>query len=281
MGEMKLNGIKIGVIGGGQMCEAIFSGVTKNGAVSPSQITVTDLNGERLAYLQENYGFATLPNNPGNGGALLLAEQSDLLVLAVKPQFARPILSALQGKSRRDQLVLSIMGGVTIAAIEPFFPENPVIRVMPNTPMLVGKGAAGLAAGTRAMPEHLRLAKELFAQVGRTYLLPENLIDPLTGVSGCGPAFVYMMIEALADGGVAQGLPRAAALELAAQTVAGAAEMVLQTGAHPGALKDSVCSPGGSTIAGVHSLERDSFRGAVMNAVEASCQKMAEVGKKA
>ena len=152
---------------------------------------------------------------------------------------------------------------------------------MPNTPMLVRKGIAGIAAGEKATKEDCDLGIELFNLVGISYLLPENLIDPLTSVSGCSPAFAYLFIEAMADGGVEKGLPRNMAIQLAAQALAGSAEMVLQTGKHPGELKDSVCSPAGSTIVGVHALERGGFRNTVMNAITESCDKMIEVGKKA
>ena len=152
---------------------------------------------------------------------------------------------------------------------------------MPNTPMLVRRGIAGIAAGAHASEADSALGVELFNLVGMSYLLPENLIDPLTSVSGCSPAFAYLFIEAMADGGVEKGLPRDMAIRLAAQALAGSAEMVLQTGKHPAELKDSVCSPAGSTIVGVHALERGAFRNTVMNAVTESCDKMIEVGKKA
>ncbi|EOS56744.1 pyrroline-5-carboxylate reductase [Anaerotruncus sp. G3(2012)] len=272
---------RISVIGGGQMCEAIFSGAVASGVVRPEMVTITDLNEERLVDLATRYGFATLPNDPQNEGAKEAARQGDILVLAIKPQFARAVLEALRDELRPDQLILSIMGGVTLDFLEGFFPENPVVRVMPNTPMLVRKGVAGIAAGKNAQQEHCDLVKELFDLVGISYLLPERLIDPLTSISGCGPAFAYLMIEAMADGGVENGLPREMAIQLAAQTLTGSAEMVLQTGRHPAALKDSVCSPGGSTIAGVHALEDGGFRAAAINAVTKSCERMIEVGKKA
>ena len=173
------------------------------------------------------------------------------------------------------------MGGITLGFLQEYFPGNPVLRVMPNTPMLVRKGIAGIAANEKATKEHTDLGQEMFNLVGISYLLPESLIDPLTSVSGCSPAFAYLFIEAMADGGVEKGLPRSMAIQLAAQALAGSAEMVLQTGKHPAELKDSVCSPGGSTIVGVHTLERGNFRATVMNAITESCDKMIEVGRKA
>lgn len=271
----------LGFIGGGQMCEAIFSGVLAGEALPAERIFITDVSASRLTFLQEKYGVGTHLNDEANNGALAVASLCDILIFSVKPQYARPVLEALQGKLRPDQLLISIMGGVRLDFLEQFFPENPVLRVMPNTPMLVRKGIAGIAAGKKAKQAQIDLGRELFDLVGLSLLLPETLIDPLTSVSGCGPAFAYLFIEAMADGGVEKGLPRDMALRLAAQTLAGSAEMVLQTGKHPAVLKDSVCSPAGGTIAGVHALERGGFRNTVMDAVTESCDRMTEVGKKA
>ena len=271
----------IGFIGGGMMGEAIFSGIVASGKVKAADIHVTDLNGARLDQLRETYGVSTHLNDSANTGALEVVKAADVVVFAVKPQFARSVLEGVAETFRPGQLVISIMGGITLDYLAGFFPRNPVLRVMPNTPMLVRKGIAGIAANALAQGEYAQLGVELFELVGRAYLLPENLIDPLTSVSGCSPAFAYLFIEAMADGGVEKGLPRDLAIQLAAQALAGSAEMVLQTGRHPAQLKDSVCSPGGSTIAGVHALERGGFRAAVMNAVTESCDRMIEVGKKA
>ena len=271
----------IGFIGGGQMGEAIFSGIVASGKVKAADVHVTDINEGRLEQLREKYGVTTHLNDAANTGALEVVKAADVVVFAVKPQFARPVLEAVSGAFTPKQLVVSIMGGITLDYLAAFFPQNPVLRVMPNTPMLVRKGIAGIAANQLAQGEYADLGVEMFDLVGRSYLLPENLIDPLTSVSGCSPAFAYLFIEAMADGGVEKGLPRDLAIQLAAQALAGSAEMVLQTGKHPAQLKDGVCSPGGSTIAGVHALERGGFRAAVMNAVTESCDKMIEVGKKA
>ncbi|WP_312640683.1 pyrroline-5-carboxylate reductase [Hydrogenoanaerobacterium sp.] len=278
---MMLENKKIGFIGGGQMCEAIFSGIVASGLVPPQNISITDVNADRLHCLAEKYHVNTVVNKPDAAGAKQVIEQSDIVVFAIKPQYARPVLNDVSSAFRENQLVISIMGGITLDYLEEFLPFNPVLRVMPNTPMLVRKGIAGIAAGKNATQEHCDLGMELFNLVGISYLLPENLIDPLTSVSGCSPAFAYMFIEALADGGVEKGLPREMAIKLAAQALAGSAEMVLQTGTHPAVLKDSVCSPGGGTIAGVRALEKGGFRAAVIDAVDASCARMIEVGKKA
>jgi len=272
---------KIGFIGGGQMCEAIFSGIVASKIVPPQSICITDVNADRLSSLTEKYGVKTIVNTPDAAGAKQVIAQSDIVVFSVKPQYARSILQEVSSSFQPNQLVISIMGGITLGYLEEFFPANPVLRVMPNTPMLVQKGIAGISAGSKALKEHCDLGIELFNLVGISYLLPENLIDPLTSVSGCSPAFAYMFIEALADGGVEKGLPREMAIKLAAQALAGSAEMVLQTGTHPAILKDNVCSPGGGTIAGVRALEKGAFRATVMDAVDASCARMIEVGKKA
>lgn len=271
----------IGFIGGGQMAEAIFSGMLASGQVKPENFRATVVKETRRAQLEEQYGFPVYLNDGQNKGAQKVIEESDIVVFAVKPQVARSLLANLCGIFRPEQLVISIMGGITLSYLADFFPGNPVLRVMPNTPMLVRKGIAGIAANDLASKEAQELGLEMFNLVGRAYLLPESLIDPLSSVSGCSPAFVYMFIEAMADGGVEKGLPRELALELAAQAVAGSAEMVLQTGKHPAQLKDSVCSPAGSTIVGVHALERGGFRNAVMDAISQSCDRMIEVGKKA
>ena len=272
---------KIGFIGGGQMGEAIFGGIVASGAVKPENIILTDISEERLNAMHKAYGIQTVVNDSDNRGAKELIEAVDVLVFSIKPQFARGLLTAVKSSVRKSQVVVSIMGGITLDYLDEFFPENPVLRVMPNTPMKVRKGIAGIAANQNASQEDKQLGVEMFELVGRAYLLPEGLIDPLTSVSGCSPAFAYLFIEAMADGGVEKGLPRPMAIELAAQALAGSAEMVLQTGMHPAELKDSVCSPGGSTIVGVHALERGNFRATVMNAVTESCDKMIEVGKKA
>ncbi|MDO5602425.1 MAG: pyrroline-5-carboxylate reductase [Oscillospiraceae bacterium] len=272
----------LGFLGGGQMCEAIFSGVLKSGAMLPQQIWITDVNQERLEALHEKYGVQTVCNDAQGTGAQRVLQECAAVVISVKPQFAGELLRHAAKAVTEKHLMISIMGGVTLKRLyEMLGQETRLARVMPNTPMLVGKGVAGIALGRTATQEDKALVQELFSYVGSVYLLEEKLIDPLTGLSGCGPAYAYLFIEALADGGVQRGLSRATAQKLAAETLAGAAEMVLRTGKHPGELKDNVCSPGGGTIAGVYALEQKGFRGTVMEAVEAACVRMEEVGKKA
>lgn len=271
---------RIGFIGGGQMCEAILRGALDSGKVKPASLHVTDVSEERLAYLAEEYGVETVLNGPDEGGVSSLASKMDLLVLALKPQFAGPVLPLAAKAAAPGLPVFSIMGGVDLATLEAHF-RGPVVRAMPNTPAQVRRGSTGIAAGRKAREEDMALAEELFSLVGSVYRLPENLIDPLTGLSGCGPAFASLFIEALADGGVEQGLPRHMALKLAAETLAGTADMMLQTGRHPALLKDAVTSPGGGTIAGVHALESGGFRAAVMDAVGRACERMTELGRQA
>ncbi|MDL2254457.1 pyrroline-5-carboxylate reductase [Ruminococcaceae bacterium OttesenSCG-928-I18] len=270
---------KIGFVGGGRMCESIVRGIIQSGGIPAENIFVTDADIERLRWLSTECGVSTMHNDLDNSGARQLAKECGVLIPALKPQVVGAVLPAIAEGLTPDTLVISIMGGVPLSSLEAAFPENPVIRVMPNTPMMVRKGIAGLVPGTKAGPEAVQYAKDFFSLVGSVYIIPEKWIDSLTGISGCGPAYAYLFIEALADGGVEMGLPRDLALALASQTLAGAGEMQLQTGWHPGALKDSVTSPGGGTIAGVHALEEGAFRASVMNAVVKSAERMAQLAE--
>jgi pyrroline-5-carboxylate reductase len=270
---------RIAFIGAGQMCEAIFSGLIRSGAVSPEHILLYDVNESRLADLQNRYHTNILL--PSDHAYEDLVSAADIVFLSVRPQDARETLSGTGRLFRPEQTVISIMGGVQLSFLEEYIQNAAVVRVMPNTPMLVMEGAAGIALGARCTSQTEALAKSLFDVIGISYVLPESLIDPLTGISGCGPAFAYLFIESLADGGVEMGLSREMALSLAAQCLIGAGKMVLNTNTHPGILKDRVCSPGGGTIAGVHTLEEGKFRGVVMDAVVQSIQRMQNVGDKA
>ncbi len=202
-------------------------------------------------------------------------------MFSIKPQSLQEVLKYVENlKWTEKHLVISIVGGAKTSTIEKVLKKARIVRVIPNTPMLVGIGASGVARGTFATKEDAEFVHSLFSSLGVSFIVSENLIDSITAVSGCGPAYVYMMIEAMADGGVDMGLSREIAQSLAAQTVMGAAKMVLETGEHPGKLKDKVCSPGGSTIAGVKALEQGKFRGTIINAIEAGKVRMEEVGKK-
>lgn len=271
---------KFGFIGGGRMAEAIFGGLIASGSVAAHNITVTDVSPNRLSEVAQQYGVHTVANDGSdNKGAAQVARDSDVLFLAVKPQFARPVLETAGPQVKKTALVISIIGGATLALLSTYF-KSPVVRVMPNTPMMVREGVAGIAPADSCRPEDISLVEEIFSQLGKAYVIPENLIDPLTGISGCGPAYCYMFIEALADGGVAAGLPRDMALSLAAQTLVGAGQMALQSGYHPAQLKDQVCSPGGGTIAGVRALEEGGLRGVVMDGVDAGIERMQEISQK-
>lgn len=207
-----------------------------------------------------------------------VANSSDIVFLAVKPQHMQPVLIELKGKPTAGKLVVSVAAGISLARLSAGLgPDARLIRVMPNTPCLVGQGASCYSRGTTATAEDGRRVGELLAAVGRAFEIPESLLDAVTGLSGSGPAFVYVIIEALSDGGVRMGLPRDIATALAVQTVRGAAEMVSITGEHPAVLKDRVASPGGTTIAGLQALESGGVRAALMAAVEAATRRSTEL----
>jgi pyrroline-5-carboxylate reductase len=205
----------------------------------------------------------------------------DVLILAVKPQMMPSLLDEIRPLLQPRHLVVSIAAGITLVELaHRLGTETRIVRVMPNTPALLNASASGYSGGPAATSEDLLLVGQLFQSVGVAYAVPEHQLDAVTGLSGSGPAFVYLMIEALADGGVRMGLPREVALKLAAQTVLGSARMVLETGLHPGQLKDAVASPGGTTIAGLHALERSGVRGAFMDAVQAATERAQQLGRK-
>lgn len=261
-----------GFIGSGKMATALIKGMIRAGLASAEAISASDpLPAARVA-LQSDTGIRVLDSNRDVAG------QCDVLVLAVKPQNMREVLHELRPAVTAEHLVVSVAAGVTIAAIdEGLEARGRIVRVMPNTPALVGEGASAYAMGPRTSPEDEALVKTCLESVGRAVRVPESLFDAVTGLSGSGPAFVYLMIEALSDGGVRVGLPRDVATLLAAQTVLGAAMMVRDTGLHPGVLKDQVASPGGTTIAGLHELERGGVRGSLIDAVEAAARRSAEL----
>ncbi|MBK7153191.1 MAG: pyrroline-5-carboxylate reductase [Sandaracinaceae bacterium] len=256
---------KITFVGAGNMASAIIAGLLRANLVSASQITAVDLAQGALDKLSAAHGIHTTASTAeGVAGAAIV-------LLAVKPQVVQAVLPEVSKGIGRDALLVSILAGVSCATLEAGLPAGTrVVRSMPNTPSLVGRGATALAAGTHAKRADLDAATALFDAVGLTVEVPERSLDAVTGLSGSGPAYVFLFLEALADGGVREGLPRDVALRLAAQTVLGAATMLLETGSHPGVLKDQVTSPGGTTIAGVEALESRAFRGAVMAAVSAA-----------
>ena len=263
----------IGFIGAGRMPEAMIAGLVNKEIYLPGDIAVTDVSWDRLNYMEERLSVRGKTNDASGAGIAWLAERSDVLIMALKPDIFRAMPKNALTPLTSRHFVVSIMAGVSVAELEAAMPGCPVARVMPNVPMLVGEGASGMCGGALVSKEQLDWLKLLLDKLGGAFIVPEEKFGALTGLSGCGPAYVYMFIEALADGAVAEGLPRDLSYRLAAQTVAGAARMVLETGSHPGALKDDVCSPGGATIAGVAALESAAFRGAVMKAVAEGSRK--------
>jgi pyrroline-5-carboxylate reductase len=262
----------VGFIGAGQMATALGQGLVKAGLVSAGQLLASDPVPEaRERFARTTGGRATADNGE-------VAAAADIVFLAVKPQQMGTVLSQLRGKLGAEKLVVSIAAGVRLAVLaEGLGQEVRVARVMPNTPCLVGKGACAYCLGDRATARDGELVRQMLGAVGLVYPVEEKLMDAVTGLSGSGPAFVYVMIEALADGGVRMGLPRQIAMGLAAQTLLGAAEMVLTTGDHPGVLKDRVASPGGTTIAGLQALEAGGLRAALIAAVEAATRRSIEL----
>lgn len=270
--EFRSEEFRWGFIGAGKMAAALVQGMIGAGLARPEQIRASDPSEEARGALAGATGILTTASN------LEVARASDVLVLAVKPQSMAEVLAELQPVVTADHLVISIAAGVPLDVIDSGLgPDCRLVRVMPNTPALVGAGAAGYCMGQNTTATDEALVRACLESVGRAYRVPESMLDAVTGLSGSGPAFVYAVIEALADGGVWVGLPRDVATGLAAQTVLGAARMVLETGLHPGVLKDQVTSPGGTTIAGLHALERGTLRATLMDAVETATRRSAEL----
>jgi pyrroline-5-carboxylate reductase len=262
---------RITLIGGGKMGEALIRALCDSGLAQPSQIAACDPVEARRASLAA-LGVRALARNPE------AVADADLVIVAVVPHVMPTVLTELAPALKAGSLVVSIAAGVPLSQIEPRLPEGtPVIRVMPNTPVQVGAGAAGIARGRHATPAHVERVLQIFNAAGRAVEVPERLMDAVTGLSGSGPAYVCLVVEALADGGVKMGLPRDVALMLAAQTVFGAAKLILETGKHPAQWKDMVASPGGTTIAGLAELERSAVRGALIDAVEAATDRAREL----
>jgi pyrroline-5-carboxylate reductase len=264
----------IGFIGAGNMAGALIRGLIRAGVASPERIVASDPSAERRAELSGELGISVETDN------LAVAAASDVVVLSVKPQVLPGILPNLRATAReRSRLWISVAAGTKTRAIEEGLGGGVrVVRVMPNTPALVGAGATAIARGSAATEDDVRLTTTLFDAVGRTAVLDEAHLDAITGLSGSGPAFVLLVIEALSDGGVRAGLPRAVATSFAAQTVYGTAKLLLETGQHPAALKDAVTSPGGTTITGLEELERQGVRGALIAAVHAATLRSRELG---
>lgn len=263
----------LGFIGGGQMAEAIIGGLLARGMVSAGQVTVADPVESRRSLLQGRFGIKTTADN---GEAVRTCRT---IVLAVKPQMMQPALRSIGGFVTPEHVLVSIAAGIPCEILERDLPEGTrVVRVMPNTPALVQSAASALSAGKAARTEDIDLVLGIFQTLGTAVVVPEALMDAVTGLSGSGPAYVFLFIEALIDAAVLVGLPRSVGRDLVLQTVLGAARMCLETGKHPAELTSMVTSPGGTTIAGIRALERGAFRSLLMDAVEAAARRSRELG---
>jgi pyrroline-5-carboxylate reductase len=270
--------VKFGLIGGGVMGEALLSRLIAREIYRPSEVIVSEPQASRQSFLMQQYGVEVVADN-----RLVFTQAQEVVFLAVKPQIfsaiAQELAQELPEVIQRENspLVISILAGVTLSQLEAAFPLA-VIRAMPNTPATVGSGVTAITLGAYTKSNHIDTAQRLFAAVGEVVEVPENLMDAVTGLSGSGPAYVALFVEALTDGGVAAGLPRAIAQQLALQTVLGTATLLHETKIHPAELKDRVTSPGGTTIAGVSQLEKAAFRSALIEAVKAATARSQELG---
>ena len=263
---------KIAVLGAGKLGESLIKGLLDAQVINITNVRVTAGHQQRLDQLRERFNIAGSLSNK------VVSAAADIIILAVKPQTVPHVLSEIGEGLRPSQLVISVAASVSTAFIEKHLPAPvPVIRAMPNTPCLLKKGMTGIAAGTNASREHLELAKFIFDSVGRTIIADEQHMDAITGLSASGPAFIYIVIESLAEAGVKVGLPRDVATELAAQTVVGAGSMVLETSEHPAKLKDMVTTPAGCTIDGILELEEGGLRVTLIKAVVKATQRAKEL----
>lgn len=271
---MSLADRTIGFVGAGNMGEALIKGLLAARALPPKSILASDARADRLAELESRYRIRAVATNAD------CVREADVVILAVKPQIMTAVLREIAGAVTDRSLLVSVAAGVSTARIRADL-GRPVrlIRVMPNTPALVLEGATAVARAEGLRPGDLETATEIFSAVGRVVVLDEHLMDAVTGLSGSGPAYVALVVEALADGGVNAGLDRATAMTLATQTVLGAARLLIETGMHPGALKDMVSSPGGTTIAGIAALEAAGARTAFITAVERATARSRELGR--
>ncbi len=271
---MSIKGKRIGFLGCGNMGEAMVKGLVEASVVVPEALMASDARSDRLAELDRRYGVRVAKDN------VELVRESDVVVLAVKPQIMTPVLKEIAPSLSRRQLVISIAAGVSTTTIRTAVGKDiRLIRVMPNTPALVLEGATAIAKGKGLEEGDLEIAQEIFGAVGKVVVLEEELMDAVTGLSGSGPAYVAVVIESLADGGVKMGLDRVTAMLLATQTVLGAAKLLLETGVHPGSLKDMVSSPGGTSITGIAALEEGGIRTTFIKAVERATLRSRELGR--
>jgi pyrroline-5-carboxylate reductase len=271
---MSLKGKKVGFIGAGNMGEALIRGLVAASVVEPEAIWASDVRLERLQELDSQYGIQVASSNEE------LVRQVDVVIMAVKPQIMTAVLGDIAPAMTKRKLMISLAAGVSTARIRATLGrEVRLIRVMPNTPALVLEGVTAIAKADGLEPDDLDAAREIFSAVGRVVVLEEDLLDAVTGLSGSGPAYVAVVIESLADGGVKMGLDRITAMTLATQTVLGAAKLLQETRMHPGALKDMVSSPGGTSIAGIAALEEGGIRTTFIKAVERATNRSKELGQ--
>ncbi|RZC80932.1 hypothetical protein C5167_043524 [Papaver somniferum] len=263
---------KLGFIGAGKLAENIARGVVKSGILPASRISTAHRSSDRRDVFS-SFGVKVFEHNHQ------VVEHSDVIIFSVKPQMVKEVVLQLKPSLTGDKLLVSIAAGIKLCDLQEWSGNTRFIRVMPNTPSAVGQAASVISLGGTATEEDGLLMDSLFGAIGKTWRANEKMFDAVTGLSGSGPAYIFLAIEALADGGVAAGLPRDLAAGLAAQTVLGAAAMVVNTGKHPGQLKDDVASPGGTTIAAIHELEKGGFRGTLMNAVVAAANRSKELSK--
>ncbi len=265
---------QVGLVGTGNMGEALIKGLLHGHVCKPEQIFCSDTRPERLKVVRETYGVKGTSHN------IEVVKHSEILILAVKPQIMKQVVSEVSKYLDLSKLIISIAAGVPLDAIESCVnKELKLIRVMPNICVSVREGVSAIAGGKHIHKEDLMIAKTIFDSVGKSLFVEETLLDAVTGLSGSGPAYIFLIIDALADAGVKVGLSRNDALILASQTVLGAAKMLIETGEHPGKLKDLVTSPGGTAIAGLHTLEEGGLRTTLMNAVEVATQRSKALGE--
>ena len=264
----------IGFIGCGNMCKAIIGGIVKANIVSPSSIIASGLKEKNLSETAEKYGIKTTTDNKE------VAKNSDVLVLSVKPNIYPTVIKEIKDQVKDNVIIVTIAAGKSIESTEETFGRKlKVVRVMPNTPALVGEGMSALCTNEAVTKEEIEFIINIFDSFGKSEIVSEKLMDVVTSVSGSSPAYVYMFIEAMADAAVLDGMPRTQAYKFAAQAVLGSAKMVLETGIHPGELKDMVCSPGGTTIEAVATLEEKGLRDAVISAMRICTKKSKEMSK--
>lgn len=264
----------VGIIGGGNMGEALMAGITQSGLLLAKEVLFFEPRSDRREFLQKKFDVVAMKDNRQ------LIKQAKTLILAVKPQSVPEVMAEMAPLAKPDHLLISICAGVSLEYLQSFFSfPLRMIRAMPNTPALIQKGATALAPSPMAKSEDLSAAEKIFQAVGITAVVKESQMDAVTGLSGSGPAYIFAVIEALAAGGVKEGLAQDVALALTTQTVLGAAYLIQATGKHPATLRDQVCTPGGTTMAGLYALEEGGFRLALMNAVIAATNRSRELGE--